>query len=258
MTTSKIQNFKSFYPALDLYDRIHKFWQEILPRHIGQTILIVSHGGTNRALISTALGISPAYYHCIEQSNCALNVLNFPTGRLESGKLEAMNHTTHVGETFPPVKDGLRLLLIPSETENLEQIQQLAYLLKEIGIDFCINSDRNNTSTITQQILQHHPKTIQLQVLREDFPQWQQALKSQNRENPQQLLTGLILGCDRTIQQFLGQVLGIDSSNLWRLQLHRETISSIYYPNSEQLPLLQKLNEGSRESRIGNRDKKRG
>jgi phosphoserine phosphatase len=252
ITTSKIQNLKSFYPALDLYDRIQQFWQEILPRHVGETILIVCHGGTNRALISTALEISPAHYHCIEQSNCALSVLDFPNGRLESGKLAAMNHATHVGETFPQIKEGLQLLLISSETENLEQTQKLAHFLKDIKINFSISSDRHHASTITQEILQHHSTTIQLQVLREEFPQlWQQAIRTKDRENSTQSLTGLIVGCDRLIQQFLAQVLGIDSDNLWRLQLQPGTVSSIYYPNSEHLPILQKFNLGIRDGREG-------
>ena len=65
-----------FYPALDLYKRVHQFWQEILPRHLNQTVLVVAHGGTNRAAIATAMGISPAHYHTIQQSNCALNFLH--------------------------------------------------------------------------------------------------------------------------------------------------------------------------------------
>ncbi|MGL4618247.1 MAG: histidine phosphatase family protein, partial [Chroococcidiopsis sp.] len=75
-----------FFPALDLYQRVREFWQEILPRHRGQSVLLVTHGGTNRALISTALGIKPDRYHCIQQSNCGISVLNFPDGSLESGQ----------------------------------------------------------------------------------------------------------------------------------------------------------------------------
>ena len=35
------------------------FWQKVLSKHQGQTILIVAHGGTNRALINTAIGLQP-------------------------------------------------------------------------------------------------------------------------------------------------------------------------------------------------------
>jgi probable phosphoglycerate mutase len=240
-----IQNRQYCFPALDLYDRIQKFWQEILPHHIGQTILIVSHGGTNRALISTALGVSPAHYHCIEQSNCALSILNFPDDCLESGQLEAMNRATHVGEKLPKIEDGLRLLLIPAETENPEQIQQLVQLLKDEAIDFSISGDLDNSHFISDRVLQHHPTTVQLQVLREDFSQlWQQAINATNRIDSSQSLTGLVVARDRLIQSFLGQVLGMNRDRLWRLHLHPGTISILHYPNSEHPPILQAMNLG--------------
>ena len=245
-SSSLIADRQYCFPALDLYDRIQEFWQEILPRHIGQTILIVCHGGTNRALISTALGVSPAYYHCIEQSNCALSILNFPNGRLESGKLEAMNCTLHVGENFPKLKEGsngLQLFLVPTDTENSEQIEQISYLLKNTTIDFSICGDLDNSHLISDRILQNHPTAVQFQVSREDFPQlWQQAINAKNQSNSQQLLTGLVVACDRVIQQFLGQVLGINNDQLWRLNPHPGTLSIIHYPNSEHPPILQAIN----------------
>ena len=75
-----VQQF--FYPALDLYARLKQFWQEVLPRHRNQTLLVVAHGGTNRAAIATAMGIAPSHYHTIQQSNCALNILHFPNNNL--------------------------------------------------------------------------------------------------------------------------------------------------------------------------------
>ncbi|BAY41409.1 putative phosphoglycerate mutase (plasmid) [Nostoc sp. NIES-2111] len=92
----EINNQTRFYPALDLYQRVQEFWQEVLPRHVGQTLLIVAHGGTNRALISTALGISPEYYHLFQQSNCGISIVNFPDGLLTSGQLTMMNLNYHL------------------------------------------------------------------------------------------------------------------------------------------------------------------
>lgn len=85
-----------FYPALSLYERVQEFWQEILPSNVGKTLLIIAHGGTNRALISTALGISPAFYHNFKQSNCGISVVNFANGYLGSGQLEVMNLNHHL------------------------------------------------------------------------------------------------------------------------------------------------------------------
>lgn len=85
-----------FYPALNLYKRVQEFWQEVLPIHVGKTVLVIAHGGTNRALIATALGISPEFYHCFQQSNCGVSILNFVDGTLASGKLEVMNFNHHL------------------------------------------------------------------------------------------------------------------------------------------------------------------
>jgi probable phosphoglycerate mutase len=85
-----------FYPALNLFERAQKFWWEVLPPNVGKTLLVIAHGGTNRALISTALGISPEFYHCFCQSNCGISILKFPDGSLASGQLEVMNLNHHI------------------------------------------------------------------------------------------------------------------------------------------------------------------
>ncbi|MBD2250100.1 histidine phosphatase family protein [Nostoc parmelioides] len=92
----QVDNETRFYPALNLYQRVQQFWQEVLPNNVGKTVLVVAHGGTNRALIGTALGISPEFYHSLQQSNCGISILNFPDGSLASGQLEVMNLNYHL------------------------------------------------------------------------------------------------------------------------------------------------------------------
>ncbi len=106
---------QEFFPVLALYEQATTFWQEILPQHPGKTILIVAHNGINRALISTALGISPHRYHSIQQSNCGVTVINFSGGWGENVQLESLNQTNHLGQklpTFRPPNQGPRFLLI--------------------------------------------------------------------------------------------------------------------------------------------------
>jgi probable phosphoglycerate mutase len=243
---SKIQNHQYCFPALDIYDRAQKFWQEVLPRHIGQTLLVVSHGGTNRALISTALGISPAHYHKIEQSNCGLSILNFANGYLESAKLESMNVATHVGENFPKIKEGgngLRLLIVPAETKDERQIQKLSQLLADVKIDFSITGDLGNSHAIAEQILKDHPQTLQLQVLQDSFPQlWHQSLVATNRKKSDRLLTTLVVARSAVIKHFLRQVFSLNPRQLWRLHLEPGTLSIIHYHDSEHPPILQAMN----------------
>lgn len=239
-----------FYPALDLYKRVQQFWQEVLSHHVGQ-VLLVTHGGTNRALISTAIGVCADRYHCIQQSNCGISVLNFPDGCLESGRLEALNLTSHVGENLPKLHEtgqGLRLMIVPSGAINPEQTQQLAELLKTTPIDFCI-SENSHFQATAQQILQYHPTTVQFEVLREDFPEaWLQTIAKRStvfastQANSNQLITGLVVTGEYIVKRFIGQVLGMNSNQMERLQLLERGISCIYYPYGDHPPVLQAMN----------------
>jgi probable phosphoglycerate mutase len=238
---------QKFFPALDLYDRVQQFWQEILLRHVGQTILIVCHGGTNRALISTALGITPDHYHVIEQSNCALSILNFSNGCLESGQLEVMNSANHTGQQqFKTGEIGQRLFLIPAETCDRDQIFNLAHMLKSTAIDFSLSTDHDRYSQIAPQILQYHPKALQIEALREDFLQlWQQSLDVKNQSTCDLLHTGIVIAGKDAIARFIERVLGIDSPETdlrQRLSIHPGTVSAIRYPGSGHPPLLQAMN----------------
>jgi phosphoserine phosphatase len=90
------QTQQRFYPVRDLYGRSQQFWQNILPHHPGQTLMVISHSGTNRALINTALHLAPAHYHALKQSNCGISALKFTHGEHLSAQLEALNWTGHL------------------------------------------------------------------------------------------------------------------------------------------------------------------
>ncbi len=85
---------KQSYPVLDLYARSKQFWHQTLPHHGGETIVLVSHAGTIRSLISTASNLSPADYHSLRQSNCGISVLKFSPGN--EPQLEVLNYTGHL------------------------------------------------------------------------------------------------------------------------------------------------------------------
>ncbi len=77
--------------------------------------------------------------------------------------------------------------------------------------------------------------------MREDFfESWQQSL-AQTTSNDQ-LVTGLISARPQAIAQLLGQVLGMDKEQSWRLQLQPGTLSVIHYPATNHPPILQTMN----------------
>ncbi len=195
MEVQQSQGVREHFPVLALYEQARQFWQEILPRHQGETILIVGHNGINRALISTALSISPSRYHSIQQSNCGVSVLNFDPpfppyqGGSERGsvQLESMNQVAHLGgEILPslrPNHHGSRLLLVrhgetdwnrqtrfqgnidvPLNDNGTEQAQKAGEFLKDVPLDFAVSSPMLRPKETAEIILKPH-SSIQLQLL---------------------------------------------------------------------------------------------
>lgn len=170
---------ENFYPVPALYDQARKLWQQILPKHDGQTVLIVGHSGINRALINTAVGLEPQDYPRMHQSNCGISVLNF-NGRLgDMVQMESVNLTSHLGEILPKLRrnqKGIRLLLVRhGETDwnrqkrfqgqidvslneqGQTQAEQAAAFLQNVPIDRAVSSPLLRPKQTAQAILQHHP-----------------------------------------------------------------------------------------------------
>ena len=185
MMVPKTEGTKKHFPVLALYEQAGQFWQEILPHHAGETILIIGHNGINRALISTALGISPTRYHSIQQSNCGISVLNFAGGLGQPVQLESLNQTAHLGEKLPSVRpnhQGQRLLLVrhgetdwnrqtrfqggidvPLNNNGRQQSQKAGEFLKDVPLDFAFSSPMLRPKETAEIILRDH-HDIQLQL----------------------------------------------------------------------------------------------
>ncbi|MBW4661784.1 MAG: histidine phosphatase family protein [Drouetiella hepatica Uher 2000/2452] len=229
------------YPVLDLYDRAQQFWQDVLPRHAGQTLLIVSHGGTNHALISQAIGLPAAQHHCLQQSNCGISELIF-THPDRPATLTAMNLTHSLGESLPKLKEGkqgIRLILLPSGDIS----PTLVDAMRDIAIDFSISSDAAQVNL--QKVLQNHPQAVQLHIASDDsLLGWQQALAnhSASESHPAPLVTGLVMAETSVLQQFIAKTLAFPQTHYPRISLCFNTLTVLHYPAIEHFPILQSLN----------------
>lgn len=128
------------FPVRDLYDRSKSFWDYLPTAHSGKSILLVTHGGTIRALIATALDLRPEHFQSFQQSNCGLTLLRFPFGSRRAN-LDLHNDTTHLGERLPKLKEGrrgTRLLFIPVIEECLAPIHDLVAALEGIVIEHAV------------------------------------------------------------------------------------------------------------------------
>lgn len=170
---------EAFYPVRELYQRAEQFWQMLLPKHPGQTILIVAHSAINRALISVALGIGPEKHNQLDQANCSISVLNFAGELGANVQLESMNLTSHMGQPLPSMRKthrGPRLLLvrhgetdwnrdkrfqgqmdIPLNDNGRVQGSKAADFLKTIPIDAAVSSSMLRPKETGELILAHHP-----------------------------------------------------------------------------------------------------
>jgi broad specificity phosphatase PhoE len=236
-TIEKIQ-----YPVLNLHQHAEEFWQEILSRHAGKTILIVSHGGTIKALIDTAIGVECDRFHYLQQSNCGISILE---SNSRSRRLETLNLTSHLGEVLPKLKEGklgMRLLLIPVENSENSSTQLLARSLKQVPIDFCIHNDRAEARSMTELFLSDRNSSIvHLQASQQDFwRMWHQTIQSRSRLE-ESLVTGLAIADRNTIQSVLAEILGI-VPNASTLNLKNGAISVLQYPLSTNHPILQAMN----------------
>jgi phosphoserine phosphatase len=176
-----------YYPVRELYQQAQRVWQQILPQHPDQTILLVAHSGINRALLGAALGLGPESYLILQQANCAVSVLNFPQGWGYPAQLESLNLTSHMGHPLPRQRSGafLRLLLVrhgetdwnrqgrfqgqidvPLNATGRQQGEQVAEFLKSVPIDFAISSSMQRPKETAELILRHHPQ-LSLQLIPE-------------------------------------------------------------------------------------------
>ncbi len=251
--TSVVMRVKTqTFPVLELYDRARRFWEEILLRHAGETVLIVSHGGTIRALLHTALGVDASGFHGLQQSNCGISIVEFSHPESPQATLVAMNQTAHLGEVLPKPKDGKRGLRLVLAADSAKNTAGLAQFLKTADLDFSLNLDRPSCQALTDRLLQHHPSIVQLQVARNDFPRiWQQAIASSRQSgsslfgtNPKldklRPMTGLVVADDAVVRSLLERTIGKSID----LRLVSDSISVIYYPIISKTPVLQTLNQG--------------
>ncbi|ESA33995.1 phosphoglycerate mutase [Leptolyngbya sp. Heron Island J] len=227
------------FPVNDLYQRAQKFWAQQLPHYAGKTVLIISHGGTNHALISTALGFSPKHHHSLQQSNCGVSVLEFSGYGVQ---LVQLNQTTAIREILPKLKagkQGLRLLLLPEESLTSTDCKQLAHRLSSIDLNFGLAAAAGQKWL--SPLLQQHPQATRFGAENADFlPDWQQTLVA-SLDTEQGLMTGVAIAPTTAIQTLLIQTLGGRPYESTKISLKPGHLSVIHYPNNHR-PVVQAIN----------------
>lgn len=76
--------------------RAEQFLACIVPRHRGETVLVVSHGGTLRLMLARLMGDPIVGWGRVRQANTGLTKVVFPAG--EQPRIAFVNDTRHLGE----------------------------------------------------------------------------------------------------------------------------------------------------------------
>lgn len=242
------------FPILELYQRAQSFWQNTLSNHPGQTILVVSHSGTNHGLISTALGLSPRFHHRLQQSNGGISILDY-SHSTTTAQLRVLNCTRHLGETLPKLKagkQGLRLLLFPVAaqadlaTDKLrQQMTAMRQHLADIPIAYSLTQTDSVDQSIAQQLFQDRRDLVQLQVQHHDFVrQWHRALDQGNQDAPatNRLITGMAIAPILSLQSLIAKTIRLRQGLAFTLPLSSGKLSVLHFPAGDHPPVLQALN----------------
>ncbi|MEM7593753.1 MAG: histidine phosphatase family protein [Cyanobacteria bacterium P01_A01_bin.83] len=231
------------FPVVDLFQAAEQFWQSILARHRGQTILIVAHGGTNRALISTAIGVEAEHYHSLQQSNCGISCLEFANGNRSEVELSYLNVTNHLQEKLPKLKaekTGWRWLFISnSVTEDLLASSRLPGLMAQNFVNLIVTDYSQASENIAETLLQNNQQTIHLAVAQSGFLEtWQRRISNQQKSNSASetasLTTGLIIADDKLLHDILNKTLGVNAT----LNTLKH-LSIVHYPHANCQSILQ-------------------
>ncbi|MDY6761432.1 MAG: histidine phosphatase family protein [Candidatus Nanohaloarchaea archaeon] len=78
----------------DVRGRIRPVLDDIRKNHSGETVVLVGHGWTNRAILTAAMGAESGYAHRIRQSNACLNELEYEDYR--GWRINRVNDTAHL------------------------------------------------------------------------------------------------------------------------------------------------------------------
>jgi len=228
------------YPVHSLYDRVRLFWNYLLTAYAGKSILLVSHGGTIRALIATALGLGAVHFHTFQQSNCGISRLRFPSYS-QPARLDLLNDTAHLGERLPKLKEGrcgVRFLFIPVSEPNRADIERLAAALEGILIDkfLVVGSTACN---VARQLFAYPFDSCQAVSEATADTVVDQVLHCDSVDRLRQVA---VLGPLAVLRHTLRQQLGISDAAAESLELRPFEITSVHRPGNEAPPVLQTVN----------------
>ncbi|MEM4389191.1 MAG: histidine phosphatase family protein [Candidatus Micrarchaeia archaeon] len=82
----------------DVQSRAVPFILNLAKKHPNQTVVVVSHGDTNRVILASLLGLKGAAKYTIKQSNICINEIIFEGDRIRVHRINDTSHLQHALE----------------------------------------------------------------------------------------------------------------------------------------------------------------
>lgn len=234
------------FPVRNLYRRIESFWTDLLAAYTGKSVLLVTHGGTARAMVTSALGLGIDYFQRFQQSNCGISCLSVP---LTTGcaKLELLNDTAHLSKALPKLKQGrtgVRLLLITADSDDAEDYLDLSCILERVAIDQTLILSPTRPAALS--VFGGHSGTQQVA----------EAWLERNLKDILETATGktlsqaaLVAPAD-FVRQFLERYLGLPRTTRRFLDVSGSAVTAIHWPGNGAPAVLQGMNLFERKTHL--------
>jgi probable phosphoglycerate mutase len=237
----RLASGQEVFPVQALYERVREFWQDLQQSYRGESLLLVTHSGTARALISTAMGLDTNYFHRFQQSNCGLSRLTFQENA-GAGVLELLNSTEHLGASLPKLKNGktgTRLLLIPTTAGTGAYNALVKEVLESTEVHWVLaeqSSGQFSSGSACRALEQ-----VSLPFLSEEIIECRLRKIVQKRSNGT-LSTGVMAACPAVLRRVLRRLLNLSDAAVRSLTLQANSMTVVHYPEDKTLASLQTLN----------------
>lgn len=241
----KLQHLgKDVYPMRDLYARAQTFLeQEIYPdstdgkaSSADSHILLVSHGGTNQALINRIIGLDVTHHQTFQQSNCGINHLVIKHASPDepaSGKLIQLNNTLPLGENLPKLKarkKGLRAIFLIHDHDHAQDRANVQTLTANLNIDSVIEWQQHGAGNFMGNFMDNL-------INRRAETDLHRAAADEST-----LHTVLILCHPRGLCTALKRLFALEESLLQKIKFERNKLTVIHHSNSHPKPIIQCIN----------------
>lgn len=231
------------WPVLEMEQRVHHFLSELIRVQAGRNILLVTHGGPARIILLAALRLHVRCLHSVQVSHGGLSCVAVDRWP-DRMKLEVLNELSHWEAKLPKVKDGkdgLRLLLVASDTpqSEAEGEETLARMFEDLPIHRILAAGQDGVTAAMRLLRYRRRSTIETCT---EPGLLGNLLRQLSRYRAEGLVNLLVTARGELLSQVLKQLMRWDALGMTTSVGLCKGLSVVHLPRSTAYPVLQALN----------------